>query len=72
MQKKMTSKKYPKYENIRTIVFDFDGIFTNNKVYINEEGIESIRCDRSDGLAFDLAKKFIKNNNCDVKLIVLT
>ena len=72
MQKKMTSKKYPKYENIRTIVFDFDGIFTNNKVYINEEGIESIRCDRSDGLAFDLAKKFIKNNNWDVKLIVLT
>tara|TARA_B100000073_G_scaffold82687_1_gene63283 strand:+ start:34017 stop:34568 length:552 start_codon:yes stop_codon:yes gene_type:complete len=68
----MIRKKYPKYENIRTIVFDFDGIFTDNKVYINEEGIESIRCDRSDGFAFDLAKKFIKNNNWNVKLIVLT
>ena len=53
--------EYPRFDQIKTIVFDFDGIFTNNKIYLSEEGIESVRCDRSDGLAFDLARKFISN-----------
>ena len=48
---------FPKWEEIHTIIFDFDGVFTNNKVYINEVGEESIRCDRADGLAFDHLKK---------------
>tara|TARA_B100001989_G_scaffold3713_1_gene2493 strand:+ start:42358 stop:42903 length:546 start_codon:yes stop_codon:yes gene_type:complete len=65
-------KGYPRFDQIKTIVFDFDGIFTNNKVYLSEEGIESVRCDRSDGLAFDLARKFIKNKNWEVKFLVLS
>ena len=65
-------KKYPRFDQIKTIIFDFDGIFTNNKVYLSEEGIESVRCDRSDGLAFDLARKFIKNKDWDVRFLVLT
>lgn len=32
------------------IVFDFDGVFTDNKVYVNESGIEMVRCDRADSL----------------------
>lgn len=35
---------------IRLVVFDFDGVFTDNTVYVSEEGIESVRCWRSDGL----------------------
>lgn len=38
------------YDNIELIVFDFDGVFTNNKVLVNENGTESVICDRSDGL----------------------
>ena len=68
----MINRNYPNYNKIKTIVFDFDGIFTDNKVYLNEEGLESIRCDRSDGLAFDILKKFQKKHNWDVKLLVLT
>lgn len=34
----------------RLIAFDFDGVFTDNMVYVSEEGIESVRCWRSDGL----------------------
>lgn len=36
--------------SIRLIVFDFDGVFTDNTVYVSQEGIESVRCWRSDGL----------------------
>jgi len=35
---------------IRLIAFDFDGVFTDNSVLVNEDGKESVRCFRSDGL----------------------
>jgi YrbI family 3-deoxy-D-manno-octulosonate 8-phosphate phosphatase len=35
---------------VRLIAFDFDGVFTDNTVYVSEEGVESVRCWRSDGL----------------------
>lgn len=37
-------------EGIRLVAFDFDGVFTNNMVYVSEDGTESVRCWRSDGL----------------------
>lgn len=36
--------------NIRLVVFDFDGVFTDNTVWTDEDGTESVRCWRSDGL----------------------
>ncbi|MBI5928570.1 MAG: HAD hydrolase family protein [Chloroflexi bacterium] len=36
--------------NIRLIAFDFDGVFTDNTVYVAEDGTESVRCWRGDGL----------------------
>jgi 3-deoxy-D-manno-octulosonate 8-phosphate phosphatase (KDO 8-P phosphatase) len=35
---------------VRLVVFDFDGVFTDNTVYVSQEGQESVRCWRSDGL----------------------
>lgn len=35
---------------IRLIAFDFDGVFTDNMVYVLEDGSEAVRCSRSDGL----------------------
>jgi 3-deoxy-D-manno-octulosonate 8-phosphate phosphatase (KDO 8-P phosphatase) len=35
---------------VRLIAFDFDGVFTDNTVYVSQDGIESVRCWRSDGL----------------------
>lgn len=35
---------------IELVAFDFDGVFTNNAVYVNQDGIETVRCTRSDGL----------------------
>jgi 3-deoxy-D-manno-octulosonate 8-phosphate phosphatase (KDO 8-P phosphatase) len=36
--------------NIRLVAFDFDGVFTDNMVYVFQDGTEAIRCSRSDGL----------------------
>lgn len=36
--------------SIQLIVFDFDGVFTDNTVFVTQEGVESVRCWRSDGL----------------------
>lgn len=35
---------------IKFVFFDFDGVFTNNTVYVFEDGRESVRCSRADGL----------------------
>ena len=41
---------YDLFSKVRLIAFDFDGVFTDNAVYVNQEGVESVRCWRSDGL----------------------
>jgi YrbI family 3-deoxy-D-manno-octulosonate 8-phosphate phosphatase len=35
---------------VEAIVFDFDGVLTDNKVVTDHDGVESVRCDRSDGM----------------------
>jgi len=42
------------------LVFDFDGVFTDNSVYLNEEGEEFVRCSRGDGMGLDLVRKHLK------------
>jgi 3-deoxy-D-manno-octulosonate 8-phosphate phosphatase (KDO 8-P phosphatase) len=38
------------FSSVRLIVFDFDGVFTDNTVLVDQRGVESVRCWRSDGL----------------------
>ncbi|MDB0021101.1 HAD hydrolase family protein [Candidatus Pseudothioglobus singularis] len=47
-------------DDIDALVFDFDGVLTNNLVYLNQEGEESVACSRADGLAFDVLRKLNK------------
>ena len=49
-------------DNIDAFVFDFDGVLTNNKVFFDENGKESVMCDRSDGLAFDVLRRLKKQS----------
>jgi YrbI family 3-deoxy-D-manno-octulosonate 8-phosphate phosphatase len=41
---------------LRLVVFDFDGVFTDNTVYVSQDGTESVRCWRSDGLGLGLLR----------------
>lgn len=44
-------------EKIDALVLDFDGVFTDNKVIVLQDGSESVRCDRSDGWGIGQLKK---------------
>lgn len=48
-------------EEIDLFVFDFDGVLTDNFVYLDQNGLESVRCSRADGLAFDVLQKLKKS-----------
>jgi YrbI family 3-deoxy-D-manno-octulosonate 8-phosphate phosphatase len=62
----------PHWRSVHTLVFDFDGVFTDNKVWVDQHGQESVRCDRGDGLAFDLLRAFVKKNNWSLEYFILS
>lgn len=39
------------------IIFDFDGVMTDNRVLVLEDGREAVFCNRADGLAFDMLRR---------------
>ena len=44
-------------KNINLIVYDFDGVMTDNKVYIDQNGKEMVQVNRGDGLGISEIKK---------------
>jgi YrbI family 3-deoxy-D-manno-octulosonate 8-phosphate phosphatase len=46
----------PRLKDIRFIIFDFDGVWTNNQVLVLDDGHEAVLCNRSDGLAISMAR----------------
>ena len=42
---------------VKAIYYDFDGVMTNNKVLVSEDGKESVLVNRSDGLAISYFKR---------------
>lgn len=43
--------------SIRLIVWDFDGVWTDNRVLVLEDGTEGVMCNRSDGLGIGMLSK---------------
>jgi YrbI family 3-deoxy-D-manno-octulosonate 8-phosphate phosphatase len=41
------SRRLP--DNVEMVVFDFDGVFTDNRVWVTAEGVESVAAHRGDG-----------------------
>jgi len=65
-------KTWPAVTNVHTIVFDFDGVFTDNKVYVGEDGHEWVRCDRADGLGMDFLRKFVRDGLLGAEVFILS
>jgi YrbI family 3-deoxy-D-manno-octulosonate 8-phosphate phosphatase len=42
---------------IKLLAFDFDGVFTDNRVHVNQEGVESVSCWRGDGEGFKIIRR---------------
>ncbi len=51
---------------IRLVAFDFDGVFTDNMVYVFEDGSEAVRCFRSDGIGLQKLKKL------DIETVIIS
>ena len=45
------------FNKIKIVVSDFDGIFTDNNLYLNDKGAESVKLSRSDGMAIKMLKE---------------
>jgi len=50
---------------IKYIFFDFDGVFTDNHVYVTEKGVELIRSSRFEGYGIRL----LEENNIDCTIL---
>jgi len=52
----VTASTFPDHDlerlllSIKLVAFDFDGVFTDNTVYVLQDGTEAVRCFRGDGL----------------------
>lgn len=44
-------------KTIQLLVLDFDGVLTDNRVFVDENGTESVVCNRSDSLGIELLKQ---------------
>ncbi len=51
---------------VEMIVFDFDGVFTDNRVLVLQDGTEGVLCSRADGFGLEAARR------AGMKLLVLS
>lgn len=63
---KISDNLFLRIKATKLIAFDFDGVFTDNSVIVDQNGVESVRCWRSDGLGLSRLKKL------DLKAIILS
>jgi N-acylneuraminate cytidylyltransferase len=59
-------------ENFHSIAFDFDGVFTDNYAYVDENAVESVRVSRADGYALDLLRKFQTVHKLNIDTFILS
>lgn len=53
-------------KKLKFLVLDFDGVMTDNRVWVFEDGREAVACNRSDGMGIELLK------SQDVEVMVLS
>lgn len=66
------SNKDISIQKFHTIIFDFDGVFTDNFVYVDDLGRETVRCSREDSYGVSILKKFISKSNLKIDVFVLS
>ena len=55
-----------KIEKIKCLIFDFDGVMTDNKVIVFDDGKEAVICNRGDGQGINILK------DLDYKMMILS
>lgn len=54
-----------KFKKVKLLIFDFDGVFTDNTVYTFEDGREAVRTSRSEGFGI----KKMRNHAIDMLVL---
>ena len=60
------------FREIKSIILDFDGVFTDNYVYLNEFGQETVKCSRSDGLGISNFRASTLSRNEKIDLLIVS
>ena len=50
-------QRRPMPETIKLLVMDFDGVLTDNRVWVNQDGVEMVAANRSDSYGLSLLRK---------------
>ena len=53
-------------KQIKAVIFDFDGVFTDNRVIVSTTGEEFVICDRGDGMGTNLLAA------AEIKMLILS
>lgn len=54
------------------IIFDFDGVFTDNSVYMDSNGLELLKFSKYDSLGLDIFREYLILMSFQIKLLVLS
>ena len=54
------------------LVFDFDGVFTDDLVTVHQDGTESVTCSRTDSLGISKLLKYVDSNSLNLDIFVLS
>lgn len=57
---------HPHLSRIKAIAFDFDGVFTDDRVIVSQTGEESVICSRSDGMGIGILQSL------GIRLIIIS
>ena len=66
------NSKITNIKDLHTIIFDFDGVFTDNFVYVDDHGSETVRCSRADSYGISLLQKYITSSGRKIDIFVLS
>jgi YrbI family 3-deoxy-D-manno-octulosonate 8-phosphate phosphatase len=64
--------KAPELNKLKFFVFDFDGVMTDDSVFLDLAGNEFVRCSRSDGAGIKLVHESNGMNLTDIKMIIVS
>ena len=64
--------KTPKMQEVSHLLLDFDGVLTDNMVYVDQNGIETVKCNRSDGYGLKLIKGLARRLRHNIIIEVIT
>ncbi len=59
-------------QHVEAIFFDFDGVFTDNTVYLASDGTEMLKFSKSDSLGLDLIRVFFVKHDLNLQLAVIS